>query len=74
MWLQGVGFDGVGWRLYGAEFVDFPAAEGWSQIQGVRGSCGGAPAYVLAVVFVNGVLKDFFVILLLYQDLSVRTL
>ena len=51
--LQGVGFDGVGWRLYGAEFVDFPAAEGWSQIQGVRGSCGGAPAYVLAVVFVK---------------------
>jgi hypothetical protein len=37
-------------------------------------SGGGAPAFVLVIAFVNGVLRVFIVIFPLSQDLSVRTL
>ena len=46
--------------------VPYPRREG--------SSGGGAPAYVLVVVFVNGLLRDFVVFFTLSQDLSVRTL
>jgi hypothetical protein len=40
--LQGVGFDGVGWRFFGTEFVDFPAVEGLLRIQGMKGAVAAA--------------------------------
>ena len=56
--LQGVGFDGVGWRLFGTEFVDFPAVEGLHLVQGVSdGVAAARRRYVLRSVFVIGILR-----------------
>ena len=54
---------GIGWRIFGAEFVDFPSARGTSpDPESVGRSSGGAPAYILVVVGRVGVLLALSVI------------
>jgi hypothetical protein len=52
---------------------DFPAAMGLAPIQGEEGAAAAARHRQLLGVGVDGIQKDFSVILPLFLDLSVRT-